>query len=173
MRAPNLPPTANPSSVETLIPRFLSKVMFGDDCWEWVGSIAPGGYGRININATGGYVLAHRLSFELFVDEIPDGLTIDHLCRNRSCVNPKHLEVVTSRENTLRGTSFSAVNAAKTHCEKGHPLEGDNLFWFANGQKRGCVECRKVRVRGYWRKMTPEQRERRRQRRRALAESRR
>lgn len=83
MRAPNPPPTANPSSVETLIPRFLSKVMFGDDCWEWVGSIAPGGYGRININATGGYVLAHRLSFELFVDEIPDGLTIDHPRRER------------------------------------------------------------------------------------------
>jgi hypothetical protein len=77
---------------------------------------------------------------------IPPDFDIDHLCRNRRCVNPEHLEAVTHRENMVRGDTFAARNAAKTHCSKGHPLSGENLV----NQKRGdrvCRICANARVR--------------------------
>jgi hypothetical protein len=86
--------------------------------------------------------LAHRFSYELCNDKIPKGLTIDHLCRVTFCVNPNHLEAVTMRTNTLRGISPVASNAKKTHCKKGHTLEGDNLFITRKGG-RVCKTCKK------------------------------
>ena len=91
-------------------------------CWVWVGSVDPAGYGKVYIGERATMRYAHRVSYELFVGEIPPGLTVDHLCRNRSCVNPEHLEVVTLRENVLRGEGAGAINARKTHCKCGEPL---------------------------------------------------
>jgi hypothetical protein len=96
---------------------------------------------------------AHRAAYTLLVAPIPDGLTIDHLCRNTSCVNPAHLEPVTQRENGLRGTSPAAVNARKVECVNGHPLSGDNLHIGTDGSRR-CRICN--RNKGRRRKGIPE-----------------
>lgn len=82
--------------------RFIRKIDKTDTCWEWQGARFAGGYGMFNPTHTT-TVTAHRFAYELFVGPIPDGLDIDHLCRNRSCVNPAHMEPVTEAENTRRG----------------------------------------------------------------------
>jgi hypothetical protein len=118
--------------------RFFRRVAYAETgCWLWIGH-ASGGYGRIRIE--GIRVQAHRFSYELFVGRIPDGLQLDHLCRNRLCVNPDHLEPVTPRENYLRGESPMARQARQSHCHLGHPLAGPNLRVRKNG-KRECREC--------------------------------
>lgn len=125
--------------------RFWTKVDRGegDACWLWTGSRGSNGYGAIRAGgAEGPNVPAHRLAYELLVGPIPDGLTIDHLCRTPLCVNPAHLEPVTSRENTLRSHNPTAVNARKTHCSAGHPLSGDNLAIVA--RRRVCRECKRA-----------------------------
>jgi hypothetical protein len=83
-------------------------------CWEWQGSLNIGGYGQFYFNRKNHP--AHRVSYELHIGPFPAGLVTDHLCRNRKCVNPTHLEAVSLKENTLRGISFSALNAKKTNC---------------------------------------------------------
>jgi len=118
--------------------RFWIKVKKSNNCWEWQASKNNKGYGTFWHNKK--YVKAHRVSYELFKGLIPQDLTIDHLCRNRKCVNPEHLEAVTMKENTLRGIGFSAINKRKTQCPKGHPYSGDNLFIRKTGG-RGCKIC--------------------------------
>ena len=120
---------------------FWAKVEKTDDCWAWRGRINSDGYGRHYLST--GDVAAHRLAYELCVGPIPKGLTIDHLCRNRGCVNPGHMEPVTNRENVLRGVSPAAVNARKTHCKHGHPLSGENLMIVPRG--RECRECGRLK----------------------------
>lgn len=114
------------------------------DCWEWTGRLMPNGYGRFGFyDEVIGCDLAwtaHRAAWELSLGEIPHGLQLDHLCRNRVCVNPAHLEVVTNRENGLRGDSPAARNARKTQCPAGHPLSGDNLMVDQKGHRR-CRTC--------------------------------
>jgi hypothetical protein len=110
-------------------------------CWIWWGRCTEDGYGMFGTP----YKRAHRVAYEIFKGAIPDGLQIDHLCRVRRCVNPEHLEAVTSKENTLRGETITGLNAQKTHCPQGHPLEGDNLYLY-NG-KRSCKECRRNHTR--------------------------
>ena len=110
-------------------------------CWEWQGTIDRHGYGRIRSS------LAHRRSYALFVGPIAESLTVDHLCRNRRCVNPAHLEPVSKRENTLRGEGISAKNAKKTHCIRGHLLGGLNLRM--NGRQRICKACDCIRSAAY------------------------
>ena len=107
-------------------------------CWLWTGSTNNYGYGTLSL--FGGFALAHRLSYELFVGSIPDGLVLDHfVCDTRACVNYEHLKPVTHQENILRGSGLAAHNARKTHCPEGHPLSGDNLRVY--GGRRVCHTC--------------------------------
>jgi hypothetical protein len=106
-------------------------------CWLW--TAAPyDGYGRLKVD--GGMVLTHRFSYDLQVGPIPDGLQLDHLCRVTLCVNPYHLEPVTHRENTMRGATFPARQAAKTHCPQGHEYSPENTKVYRGS--RYCRACR-------------------------------
>lgn len=112
------------------------------DCWEWVGSRSQDGYGVVTIRdprKVGRY--AHRVVYEALVGPIPEGLTIDHLCRNRGCVNPDHLEPVTVRENTLRGVGPTAINARKDRCVRGHLFASAKIT--GTGWRR-CEECKRM-----------------------------
>ena len=141
--------------------RFLPKVDRSGGptaCWTFSGWKDRHGYGVIadprHAWQVGGApeVLAHRLAYEYFVGPIADGLVIDHLCRNTSCVNPSHLEPVTPRENTLRGFGPAATNARRQFCINGHPFDEQNTYrrvW-RNGQiKRACRECGRKAVARY------------------------
>lgn len=121
--------------------RFWSKVKKTPRCWLWTGYRDPRGYGKFSADGVMGN--AHRFAYEHFVGPIPTGLHVDHLCRNPSCVRPDHLEPVTPRENAMRGVSFSAVNAQKTQCPRGHPLSGANLYVEPSTQGRLCRTCRR------------------------------
>jgi len=96
-------------------------------CWLWTGALNSSGYGKFKID--GKQLLSHRVAYELFRAPIPAGLQIDHLCRVTCCVNPSHMEAVSCRTNTLRGTSFSAENAKKTHCIHGHEFTEANTYY--------------------------------------------
>ena len=131
--------------------RFLEKTAPADNgCIEWTGGLNGVGYGqfyrgRTSLDETGkGY--AHRWSYEFFVGPIPEGMHLDHLCRNTKCVNPEHLEPVTIRENLMRGTGASARHAVKTHCPEGHPYSGDNLYQHPTKGQRYCRACGRRRA---------------------------
>lgn len=105
-------------------------------CVEWQGKYFSNGYGRV------GYKMAHRIVYEEQVGEIPDGLQLDHLCRNRGCVNIEHLEPVTIKVNVMRGVSPHAINARKTHCTNGHEFTEQNIYQRPDRIARGCRTCR-------------------------------
>lgn len=142
------------------IARFWPRVQRVSECWDWMAGKTLAGYGRIR--AGGRSVYAHRMSYELAKGPIPDGLTIDHLCRNRGCVNPAHLEAVPIGVNVLRGNGIAARRARgeivdvkslrksqptpKTHCIRGHELSGRNLVTtrsasYLDGVRRRCRIC--------------------------------
>lgn len=123
----------------TVEQRFWAKVEPTGFCWNWAAPPNSTGYGQF-APIRGRKVLAHRFAYEALIGPIADGLYLDHLCRNRLCVNPDHLEPVTNRENLLRGFGFSAQNARKTECDHGHRLAGDNLKIDSEGYRR-CRAC--------------------------------
>lgn len=109
-------------------------------CWKWKGSLDKDGYGFFGSSMEWGK-RAHRFSFMYFRKPLLEGLTIDHLCRNKSCVNPYHLEQVTNKENLRRAKNqVSTINSKKTHCKRGHELTGYNLI-IKCGYKRTCRKC--------------------------------
>lgn len=119
--------------------RFWAKIKYTPEgCWEFQSARDPEGYRTLSVG--GRTRRAHRVAYELLVGPIPEGLTLDHLCRNTGCVNPDHLEPVTHRVNILRGRGLAAQNAAKTHCIHGHPLSIENTYVSARGQRQ-CRTC--------------------------------
>lgn len=109
-------------------------------CWIWIASRTDLGYGKFGVGTALGWVGAHRFAYELLAGPIPAGLTLDHLCRNTSCVNPVHLEPVTSAENVRRAA------AAITHCPAGHPYDEANTR-IVKGGYRQCRTCDRERAR--------------------------
>lgn len=129
--------------------RFWSKVDASASCWEWTASLAGKGYGKYSVTKNGKttYPYAHRYAWESLVGPIPDGMDIDHLCKNIKCVNPDHLEPVSRRENLMRSCGFVAKNAVKTHCPQGHEFTEDNTYVQTRDgySGRSCLTCRRVR----------------------------
>jgi hypothetical protein len=136
-----------------MLVRFWTKV---DDrggptaCWLWRGARTGAGYGALQVAVlrTGRRMdLAHRIAYELYHREpIPAGMTIDHLCRVRHCVNPHHLEVVSRGENVLRGEGRPARNARATMCVWGHPFDAETIYRTPRGA-RACIICHRARNR--------------------------
>ena len=107
-------------------------------CWLWSATITGKGSGQVQFE--GKRQKAHRVLYQILRGPIPEGLTLDHLCRNRACVNPWHCEAVPLGVNLLRGIGFAAINAAKTHCKKGHEFTPQNTYRSKVG--RECRICR-------------------------------
>lgn len=118
------------------IARFWSKVQLSEDCWNWLGGISDVGYGNFWYQGT--TVSAHRFAYQLCVGAVPEGLALDHLCRNTACVRPDHLEAVTNRVNILRGISPSADNSRKSHCGNGHAFANHGVMLRG---RRYCSVC--------------------------------
>ena len=127
----------------TAAERLMSKVEYVGEHWMWTGAKAGKGYGRLSMPTPRGWLTraAHRIAYELFVGPIPDGLTLDHLCRVPLCVNPAHLEPTTMRENILRGDSPTAKNARKATCDQGHSLRVRRAY----PNTRMCRTCANVK----------------------------
>lgn len=131
--------------------RFYAKIGPEDEggCWPWLAAPANK-YGQFWVQRQ--RPVAHRVSYQLFIGPIPDGLELDHLCRNTMCVNPSHLEPVDTRENQRRGIGFVATNIVKTHCLYGHLFDEKNTRLLSGGRKRQCKQCRKeTALRTYYR----------------------
>lgn len=122
----------------TLLKRKIAEVK---GCWIWQGETSNNGYGRTSIRVSSGNwkrESAHRAAYLAFVGEIPKGLTLDHLCRNKLCVNPKHLEAVTQKENSFRAPNYVGN---RTYCPSGHEYSEDNTYTNKNTNKRTCRAC--------------------------------
>lgn len=127
--------------------RFMEKIEVDSatGCWNWLAFCDRWGYGRFKWSSDKGMV-AFRAAWLLFRGPVPEGLELDHLCRNARCVNPDHLEPVTTRENILRSDNPAARNARKTHCKHGHPFDEENTYVDRDG-RRSCRACARGRGR--------------------------
>lgn len=138
--------------------RFLTNIrMAGDcDCWPWTGCVnKQTGYGIFSVGKKN--ILAHRFAYQIWIGDIPSGMTIDHqchthnlmcpggLCHHRLCVNPAHLKIVPRGINTLIGRTISARNLEKERCPAGHSYDETNTYWY--GSRRSCRECHRDRER--------------------------
>ena len=149
---------ARAAALDSAAERFWTKVNFTGPvpehrpelgpCWLWTASTTKG-YG--GFGDSGLMVRAHRWAYEFCVGPIPEGLTLDHLCRVKACVNTDHLEPVTQRVNVLRSpVGLTAINARKTHCYRGHAFTEKNTYLMKAGGRR-CKECR-TELQGQWRR---------------------
>lgn len=111
-------------------------------CWLWTRGKSGAGYGVVHYD--GRMRSVHIVLYVSVFGPVPEGLELDHLCRNRNCVNPWHLEPVTHQENILRGNTIMARLARQTHCKRGHLLEGDNLYVGKKRWGRNCIACAKI-----------------------------
>lgn len=136
MKTAELPPE--------ILAKFWAKVQPTGFCWEWMGAINSYGYGQFYIARPYSPAKAHRLAYEVLVGEIPEGMQLDHLCRNRACVNPDHLEPVTPRLNVLRGFSPARIGSEKMRCERGHEFTPENTYHHEG--RRRCKKCRAARL---------------------------
>jgi len=120
------------------------------ECILWAGSVNEDGYGVLTLKLGDAVrsITAQRIIYTLFWGEIPDGLVVDHECRNRLCINPYHLRAITNRQNILIGMCVAAQNLRKTHCVAGHPLSGDNVL-IVRGGDRSCRMCAQRRKRAW------------------------
>jgi len=119
-----------------------------DGCWPWTGYVTTKGYGLQRI--AGKYKAVHRVIYQIVNGPLDDSLVMDHLCRNRRCCNPAHLEPVTSQENTLRGVGITAVNAKRTHCKNGHQFTPENTHFYKTPQGgRHCKKCNSLNMISY------------------------
>lgn len=134
------------------LPEQFQANIFIDEsgCWLWQRSLQFG-YGTAHLN--GKRSRAHRFVYELLVGPIPEGMCIDHLCRVRHCVNPAHLEVVTNKENVLRGIGYTAQQARQAVCKRGHQLTGDNMRLSKKGF-RVCMTCKRLRSNAWGKRQT-------------------
>lgn len=147
-----MPMDQPPRIIGDIDARFWSKVGYAAaiDCWPWSASLNDGGYGQFMVD--GKPQRAHRIAWELLRGEIPHGLVIDHLCRNRWCVNPWHMEPVTNEENIARGLFLVTRPPQRTVCPSGHRYEGDNVRIDPQGYQR-CRACeRKQSLESYYRR---------------------
>ena len=141
----------NPRTPIPVALRFWPKVEKSADCWTWLGARDTHGYGRVYVETLPDgrkrLAPAHRVAYSLVKGPIPDGLDLDHLCRNPACVRPDHLEPVTHRENIMRGNfgGDSATRAAWTHCKHGHEFTDENTLQTPAG--RNCRTCRRAQER--------------------------
>jgi hypothetical protein len=121
--------------MENHVPRFWSKVEKTDGCWIWRGATSGRGYGAFYL-ARGNKILAHRAAYQMVIGPVPDGADLDHLCRNKMCVNPAHLEAVSHAENVRRGAVPN-----REFCRRGlHRITADNIY---PGTKGSCYQCRR------------------------------
>jgi hypothetical protein len=123
-----------------VVERFAARFAIAPGCWEWAGQIDRRGYGRFKHERS---ALAHRVAYVVFKGPIPDGHHIDHLCRNRRCVNPSHLEAVAPSVNISRA---NASRPRVTHCKRGHELTAENVYQY--GKSRHCKTCKRETQRG-------------------------
>lgn len=141
--------------------KFWNRVVSHGDCWEWTGSTNRG-YGVTSVVVDGRWRnrKAHRVAWQQLRGEIPEGLVLDHLCRNTWCVNPDHLEPVTLVENIRRGIGMGPRNAQKTHCKKGHEFTPENTRSRGGRPEwRLCRACaREESARYYAKKRRPDTR---------------
>lgn len=121
---------------------FNRQIGFTESCWVWIGKRDKGGYGIYNSN------VAHRASYELFVSKIPKGMQIDHLCFERACVNPAHLEAVTQAENILRSIPNRTKRQNPKYCIHGHQYNSKNTYIRPNNSK-SCRTCQVIAVKNY------------------------
>ena len=135
-----------PNMKKDAIQRFVAMIEYDilSGCWLWKGNKANG-YGKFKLNSKD--LRAHRLAYLYWKGEIPEGLVLDHLCRNPACVNPNHLEPVTIKENLMRGFGACAIHARKTHCIHGHEFTPENTYFDKIG--RHCRMCIKDKTRRY------------------------
>ena len=131
-------------------PAYNAQDIFGmsqisERCWTWMGSMYQNGYGKIGRR---GYMV-HRIAYELTKGKVPRNMCLDHLCKNRACINPDHLEIVSLVENVMRGDSQHAVNARKTYCKHGHEFTEANTYRDPIKNSRNCRKCRNLAVKKY------------------------